>query len=167
MAKFVKNSALEEFELMLSKLSQNTTDIAKTSVYEGAKIATDAIREEIQNLPTYPDEPVYTIHKKSGKTLKGVNAEQKKGLLTGLGISQMGNEQGTIDVKIGFVGYNSVKTKEFPKGQPNPLIARSIIRGTSIRKKNDFISKAMKKTSDLINEKMAEVIEQKIDEITE
>lgn len=123
----------------------------------------DAIREEIENIPEVEDNQ----HGTPDSLLYGITKEQKQGLLDGLGIAEMWDDFGKISTKIGIAGYNSIITAKYKKGQPNPLIARSIISGTSFRKKYDFISKAIKKASEKAEEKMAEVIEQKIDEITE
>ncbi len=163
MAKFDLTRGFVAYELMLSQLSASTKDIAKEAVFEGAKIMADAIREEIENIPEVENNQ----HGTPDSLLYGITKEQKQGLLDGLGIAEMWDDFGKISTKIGIAGYNSIITAKHKKGQPNPLIARSIISGTSFRKKYDFVSKAIKKASEKAEEKMAEVIEQKIDEITE
>ena len=35
-------------------------------------------------------------------------------------------------------------TRKYPHGQPNALIARAVISGTSFRKKNNFVGRAVK-----------------------
>lgn len=163
MAKFQLSPNFEEYEKMLSRLQSERTEIAKAAVFEGTQIMADAIREEIESIPQVKNNQ----HGSPNSLLYGITKEQKQGLLEGLGVAKMWSDFGKISTQIGIVGYNSLKTKKYPKGQPNAMIARSIISGTSFRKKYDFVSKAIKKASPKAEEKMAEVIEQKIDEITE
>ena len=56
----------------------------------------------------------------------------------------MKNVNGYIHTKFGFAGYNSLKSKKYPKGHPNVMIARAVEKGTSFRRKNPFINKATK-----------------------
>lgn len=35
------------------------------------------------------------------------------------------------NVKIGFDGYNNIRSKRWPQGQPNQMVARAIESGTS------------------------------------
>ena len=47
---------------------------------------------------------------------------------------------------MGFDGYNEVKTRKYPNGQPNALMARSIESGSSARDKYPFIRPAVQAT---------------------
>ena len=69
--------------------------------------------------------------------------KEKQGLLDGFGVSPMQDDGGYINVKLGFDGYNGVKTKKYPKGQPNALIARVTESGSSYREKTPFIRPAV------------------------
>ena len=55
----------------------------------------------------------------------------------------MRDDNGFINVKLGFDGYNATRTKKYPRGQPNVLIARSVNSGTTFRKKTKFVDKAV------------------------
>ena len=55
----------------------------------------------------------------------------------------MQNDQGYVNVKLGFDGYNSVKTKKYPNGQPNALIASVTESGSPYREKTGFIRKSV------------------------
>ena len=55
----------------------------------------------------------------------------------------MQNDSGYRHVKIGFDGYNDVKTRKYPKGQPNAMIARVTESGSSYREKTPFIRTAV------------------------
>lgn len=116
----------------LDKLTLGAEPQIKQAVYVGGGIVADAIREAIKGLAKregkFKDPPV-----------TGVTNSQREGLLEGLGISRMQNDSGYINVHIGFDGYNSTVTDNWPRGVPNVLVARSLESGTSWLKKSPFI----------------------------
>lgn len=67
-----------------------------------------------------------------------------------------------LNVKLGFDGYNGMKTKKYPKGQPNVLLARSIESGSSIAKKRPFVAPAVRKTKKAAEETMAKITMKKV-----
>ena len=135
MAKLYINPGIDTYIADLTKLFNDSEEICKRSAYEGARIVADKCRAGIEGLP------VRSYSKRSGM-VSGVTASQKEGLLAGLGIAHFRNDGGFINVKIGMDGYNSTKTKQFPNGQPNALIIRSLESGTSFRARNPVITKA-------------------------
>lgn len=138
MAKFRVGSDIGEYIDNLEKLSTASKDMIGEAIYAGAKIVTDRIRADLGKVPVENSTEVA----KAGRMMVGLTAAQKGGLLKGLGISKMQLRDGTYDVKVGFDGYNTTYTKQWPKGQPNAMIARSMEVGTSFREKNPVISKA-------------------------
>ena len=68
-------------------------------------------------------------------------------------------------VKLGFDGYNKQRTKKYPKGQPNSVIARSINSGSTWRKKNPFIDRATRSSKAACEDKMAQIIESEIKKV--
>ena len=138
-----KFEGLEEYMAKLDALSQSTDEIVGKALYQGAKVLADAVSKEIDGIPTY--------HKTKGPKkipATGLTEEQKKGLKEGLGIADFWRDSTGTYTKIGIKGYNSVKTKKYPKGQPNPLIARSIKKGTSYLLKHDFVARALASSKD-------------------
>lgn len=134
MAKF-EIVGVSEYIHQLDKLRLVTKDaiIGKT-VYAGAEVMADAVREAISALP----------EGREGEAILGtVTPAQKRGLLDGFGISPMDDDDGYVNVKLGFAGYNSVKTRKYPKGQPNAMIARAVNSGTTFREKTRFIDKTV------------------------
>ena len=132
--------------------------IAEKAVCAGAAIVADAVRANIDALPAVKDEwggIAYNNHWSAPLT-----ETAKKGLQDGFGISPMGNEDGMLNVKLGFDGYNGMKTKKYPKGQPNVLLARSIESGSSIAKKRPFVAPAVRKTKKAAEETMAKIIDE-------
>ena len=148
---------LNDYELMISKLSKGVDDIAGKAIYAGAGIVADAIKENIKALP---------IVRGYGTTENplpgGVTAPQKAGLIDGMGISPMQDDGGYLNVKIGFDGYNATKTDKYPQGQPNQLVARGVESGTSWKQKKPFIRPAINASRKRAEAKMAEVLDAEI-----
>lgn len=151
---------LEEYERMLSKLgsSETTRAVCGATIYAGADVVADAIRQGIDALPVAPP------HKRgtASNPLVGVTSEQKKGLQESFGITPMGWEDGYYNVKLGFDGYNKVKTKKYPNGQPNSMIARSVNSGTSFRQKIPFVDKATRSAKKTAEKTMAEKFDEQL-----
>lgn len=152
---------LNDYELMISKLSKGVDDIAGKAIYAGAGIVADAIKENIKALP---------IVRGYGTTENplpgGVTAPQKAGLIDGMGISPMQNDAGYLNVKIGFDGYNATKTEKYPQGQPNQLVARGVESGTSWKQKKPFIRPAINASKSRAEAEMARILDQEIEKIT-
>lgn len=123
---------LDEFASDIYALDINAERVLKRGVYAGMNVVVKAVAKEIDALPI--DE----------KQEHGIKKMQKQGLQHGLGIAKIEEKDGVVDTKTGFAGYNLIKTKKYPNGQPNAMIARAVVSGTSFREKNDFIGRAMK-----------------------
>lgn len=149
---------LRDYELRLSKLSQNVPKVAGAAIYEGANIMTDEIKRGIENLPV-----VSGYGTEADPLPGGVTATQKRGLLDGLGIAKMQDDGGYLNVKIGFDGYNRTKTDRYPNGQPNQLVARGVESGTSWKQPHPFVKPAIARARKQVEEKMAEVLDREIE----
>lgn len=147
-------TGLESYLKQLEKLEQNTTDIAKQAVYEGAKVTADAIRSGIEGLRTDGPSAYETKRREN----------QKKGLQESFGLSPMENDQGFLHVRAGFDGYNSVRTPKYPNGQPNVMVARIFNSGTSFSSKQQFFDNAIRLTRNKAKKIMKETIEGAIEE---
>lgn len=150
----LKFEGLEEYERQLLKLPGITDKVIGKSVYEGAKIVADAVKASIADIP------VDNRRVKDGEMLHGISQAQKNGLEAGFGVSRMRDENGYFNVKLGFDGYNDVKTKTFPNGQPNGMIARSINSGTSFRQKYPFVDNAVRNTKDAAEQAMIKTFDE-------
>lgn len=120
---------LDKYISDLQAISNMTDDEIGKCIFPAAQIVADAARSGIESIPV-------------GKNpIKGeITAEQKAGLLEGLGIASMQVKGTELNVKLGMDGYNS-------KGQPNSMILRSIEAGTSWgRPANPVVKKAVQKT---------------------
>jgi len=153
----------DELELQLSKLGKMTTEIAKDVVMAGAQPVADEIRKGLESLPV--DE------------LKQLRADEKfnvspygelKDLADSLGIAPPDiDHAGNVNTKVGFHGYGSYPTKKYPKGLPNKLLARAIESGSSVRKKNPFIRKAVNRSKKKSLEEMQKKFDEEIELIIE
>lgn len=140
MAKWIVGKGLDSYISYLQKIDAVTDEAIGEAVYEMAKVVADSVRSGIQALPTVSNRANIATYKKGYSRLSD---EEKQGLLDGFGVSPMQDDGGYINVKIGFDGYNSVKTKKYPQGQPNALIARVTESGSSYREKTPFIRPAV------------------------
>lgn len=150
---------MSDYIAYLQRIGVETDEIINVGIYAMAEVVTDKIRENLNALPTVTNAANIATYRKGYSRLSDV---EKEGLLDGLGISPMQDDNGYKNVKVGFDGYNSVKTKEYPKGQPNVLIARITESGSSYREKSPFIRSALRQTQNEALKKGQEAIEKKL-----
>ena len=86
-------------------------------------------------------------------------------MLKGLGISRHENAFNKYNVKVGFNGYNKVVTKQFPKGQPNVLVARGVESGSSMTIKTPFIRPAVNRVKREAELAMKEAAEEEFERL--
>lgn len=139
MAKFT-SKGINEYVAYLQKVGQSTDEAVEKAVYAMADVVANKVRSNIQALPTVSNEANVATYRQGYSRL---SEAEKQGLLDGFGISRMQDENGFRNVKLGFDGYNSVKTKKYPKGQPNVLIARVTESGSRYRVKSPFVRTAV------------------------
>lgn len=144
-----KTIGIDDYIEGITKISTQIDPIAGKVIYEGAKVLADAIRTEINAIPNKSGSPPFT----------GLLESQKKGLQDGLGIANAETKDGFRNVKIGFNGYNELKTKKYPNGEPNALIARSLAKGTSWQKRNNFVQKACNKAKSKVESTMKDTFD--------
>jgi len=151
----VKVEGMEEFLDLLVATEKETERIIAKSIYPGAKIVADTCKVFMeQHIVT---EEYHSRHRQHHFP----SPLQLKGLIDSMGIAKMKRKEGGVfDVKLGFDGYNEVKTKKYPKGQPNAMIARSINGGTSYMQKQPFMDMTVR----VSKAKAEAAIEQKFNE---
>ena len=152
MAKLKVGKGVDEYLKKLDTLVQLSESMIMQAVYPGAGLVADAVKAEIKSLPVQNQ---YVEGMKNG-----ITQWQKAGLIEGLGIATHRNDNGYVNVKIGEDGYNSVIGKKYPKGQPNALIARAVESGTSFRKPNPFISRAVNRTKAKAEQTMSDKLDE-------
>ena len=127
---------VDDYISQLKKLYDDTGRIEGRAIYEGASTVIKYIRQGIDGLST--DNRFGTSQEPSD----GPNTYEKQGLQMSLGISEARHDGSFYNVKIGFDGYDNMKTKKWPNGRPHSMIARSIESGTSFMRKQPFMRKA-------------------------
>ena len=153
----------EEYALKLSKLGKNSEAVAGKAIYEAAGIVADAVKVNLKALPAVNDVEnikAYRAGRKSQLSIK-----QKEGLVQAFGITKISNDKGYYNVKLGFDGYNGIKTKKYPKGQPNQLVARVVESGSTYMDKTPFVRPALNASRAEALQKMQEVIDQEMNKI--
>ena len=152
----------DEYALKLSRLAGKSDGVAKRAIYKGAEIVTDAIKQNLENIPT---EKARWLQ--PGEQFDGLTENQKKALANGFGLTKMEqDESGNWNTKAGFEGYvNSRPTKNYPKGLPIPMLARALERGTSVRRKHPFNRPAVAASKKAAEEAMNRSINEDIEKI--
>lgn len=159
-------SGLDGYMDKLSALEKSTDDIVETTVKAGAKVSADAMRAEIESLPTsdHDGRPWFGTPK---HLARGPSEAQKQGLLESLGITPVSDDgKGLINAKVGFDGYNGVRSEQWPDGEPNLLIARAVNSGTSFMEANPFAKAAYSKSSGKARREMKKTAEEEIKKVT-
>lgn len=148
MAKLTVGNGLNEYIRKLEKIA-DTSQYLGRAVYQGAAVVNKAVESALQELPT--DDRYASFYEKR----QGIRSVEKQGLIQSYGIAKMQNDNGYLNVKLGFDGYNK-------RGKANAMIARSLISGTSFMQKNDFIGKAVSKSKAAAEEAMKIEIDRSI-----
>lgn len=127
---------LDGYLAKMSALEKATDTIVGAVIYEGAEIVADEVRDGLKHLPVaeHDGKPWFGT---PGHLARGPSREQKQGLLESFGITSIDTDsKGFTNVHIGFDGYNSVKSVQWPQGQPNQMVARAVESGTSFMEAN-------------------------------
>lgn len=159
MARFKVSPKLEEYNRKLYELGAQAQSYIEDAVKKGANPVADAVRSNLNN--TTVDDG----YKKPGETRNGLRTIQKAGLQASLGIAPIRNDNGFVNVKVGFDGYNGMHTKKYPGGQPNSMIARSIEGGTSIMTAHPFVAPAVRSSRKQAEKTMEQEIDKAIKNI--
>lgn len=160
----IRFDGLKEYELRLSRLQAGATPIMEKAVYAGAKIVADEIRKNLEALPAVDDKAgiIRWQQQKPGPLTKTA----KRGLLDSLGISPIQQERNfSVNVKIGFDGYNELKTQAYPNGQPNVLVARGAESGSSSTVKTPFVRPAVAASKKEAEKEMSKVLDREMKKI--
>lgn len=140
MAKWIVGKGLDNYIAYLQSINAVTDEMIGEAVYDMAKVVADKVRANIEALPAVSNEANIATYREGYSRL---SEPEKQGLMDGFGVSPLQDDSGYRNVKLGFDGYNSVKTKKYPQGQPNALIARVTESGSSYREKTPFIRPAV------------------------
>lgn len=135
MANFVFDGIDHYIESLEKIGGKGATGVIKYAVYPGAGIFADAVKAEI-----------LAHHSDSGDMAES------------MGLSTMRNENGFINTRLNFAGYDS-------KGTPNALKAAVLESGTSKKKGTHFLSKTVKRVQASVEKAMEAAFDEKIKQI--
>ena len=154
MAKF-KFIGADLYVKSLEKLGKNTKPIVTKAIKAGAGVIADQVRENILNIP------LQNGRAKKGEKKRGISNVEKIDLLKSFGISPVQRStDGFYNAKLGFDGNSSIKTKAFPDGKPNAMIARSVESGTSWMAPHPVFRNALRAKKEEAIQKMSDVIDE-------
>lgn len=153
----MKFKGLDKFIEQIERLEADTSPIFAKTLYNGAEVMADAIKSSINGI--VPDDTPYNPN----RTKTGPTSVQIEGLAQSFGISPMRTTKDEMNVKLGFDGYNSIRSTRWPKGQPNAMVARSVESGTSWMTKQPFIARTQKAMRQAVEEKMKITLEKEIE----
>lgn len=126
MAKWNIGDGMDEYLKVLDKLNVDAELLIKRSVYKGAGVVAGIFESAIDAIPS---------------TL--VSDVQRQGLHDGLGLAKMRNDNGYINTKIGFAGYNDDPRQWQSSWKANSFVARRVCAGTVHQPAYDFVRKAV------------------------
>lgn len=153
-----KVEGMDDFIDLCIKTDRTLTSVIGKSIYPAGKHMGNAIKKSILDIEV-DDGSHHTPH----QLKKGPSSKQYKGLIESFGIAKMHAGNNGYNVKCGFDGYNEIKTKKYPKGQPNAMIARSVNKGTSFMVAQPFmdntVSRETVKTIEIIRENFEKQME--------
>ena len=129
---------LDEFITRISDLENHTDGLFRRCAYEGAKVIADEIKKGLNNLRV-----VEARWGTSKHPLQGVTEKQKADLIKSMGVSRIQTANGVTTVSVGFHGYGSEPTKQYPKGIPNRLLIQEVESGTSFMRKQPVVRSAI------------------------
>lgn len=158
MAKF-QFEGVDDLIAQYKALDKDMEKVIGAAIYKGAGVVMKAVKDGVESIQT--DNRYGTPN----NLISGPSTLQKLGLQHSLGIAKMRNDGGFWNVKIGFDGYNNVKTKTWPNGQPNVLVARSVESGTSWMSKQPFMRKAEQSAKGPCEKAMSQVVDEEISKI--
>ena len=154
---------ISAYTKMLGELDRLSPDVCKAAVFAGAGIVADEVKKSIDGLKRVSDNEALAAFQKGEATY--ISVSQKNGLREGFGISPIHVKNGYVDARVGFDGYNDIKTKRWPNGQPNIMVAASCERGSSAILKQPFVRPAVNRVRDKAIEAMDEAANKKVKEI--
>ena len=155
---------MSEYIAYLQSIANVTDEAIGAGVYAMAEDVADKVRDNIQALPTVSNEANIATYRQGYSRLSDL---EKQGLLEGFGVTPMQDDGGYKNVKLGFDGYNSIKTKKYPQGQPNVLIARVTESGSSYRQKTPFMRTAVNASRKEALEKGREAVDRVLGDISD
>lgn len=150
MAKWDFGKGMDEYLSQLNKLETDATPMIKQAVWEGGRVAAEAFESAISGIPS-------TV----------ISETQRAGLQEGLGLAKMKNDNGYINTKVGFNGYNNdTRYKNSSSSwRANSFVARRVCAGTSGVPAYNFATKATNSCKSACEAAMKSKLDEEIQKI--
>lgn len=162
----IDSTGLDALISKFEKIDSTMPDIMDKAMYDAAGQVADKVKQGLQGLPIEEDDSGNAPHLEDGQKFTGVTARQKADLVNGLGIAHFRKSDGSVETSVGFSGRGSTKSKKYPGGLPNAALMRAVESGTSLRRKNPVVRKALnqvkKQAQETIKNKVIEGIKEEI-----
>lgn len=160
----LKWTGFDEYIKFLEAIGVNSERVAASALGQGARVTADEVRKRIEAIPAVSDAENKRAFHDDGVKYR-MSVAQKAGLLHGLGIARFNRTASDVNTSIGFDGYNDVKTKKYPNGQPNQLVARIYERGTEYSEKQPFVRQAKNASKKKAEAAMIEAVDRYIESV--
>lgn len=153
----IKLKGFDEYVRKLEHLESYAYEYVGKAIYGGAEMMANSVKNALWHLPV--------DNRGRVDMRRSISYTQKMGLIESFGIAKLREDGSFYNVKLGFDGYNEVKTHTYPNGQPNVMIARALESGTSFMPKNPVISKTVKRKEKDVVDKMENIINKEIEKL--
>lgn len=152
----IKTTGIEETVKELENLGKNSDEVMESVVKAGIDEVTDTMRAKINALKT--SEEKTAKNKKRYPTKKEV-----QGLKDSLGFAPVKWKDTKANSKAGFDGYNGVKTKKYPNGHANQMMANTINKGNSFMYAQPFINQTKRESENKAIKAMQKRLDEEIE----
>ena len=146
----IKFKGIDEYLRRLEALTMATDKFIGEAVYKGADVVADATKSALNTMPV--------DNRRKVSERRGILEVQRQGLVNSFGVAPLRDDNGFINVKTGFDGFNKI-------GQANVRVARQLESGTSYMPKNRVISRATNRSKKACEEAMKKSLEGNIQKL--
>ena len=153
-------TGMDELLRKMDQLGEKGRDCASLALYEGARVAADAVGSAVQGIATEPFK-----YAKGGQ--KRMPSPEEKAVLTGArhGVSKFRKSLTKVDTSVGYQnsGYGTINGKTVPV----PMIANAINSGTSFMRKQPFVRKAFSQTKGAAEAAIENKLREELEKLSE
>lgn len=133
----IKFDGFDKYLKLLDGIDKNRNAIIKPAVYEGAAVVVEEVKKNLRRV---------------------VGPDSTGDLERSMGLSEMQDDWGFVNTKLGFDGYDR-------RGNPNIVKARALESGTSKQPKRPFIRPAVNAVKERAVSVMSDVVDEQIQKI--
>ena len=160
----IEYDELVDLAHQLWAVGKDADRIAARALYKGAGKAADGLRAATNGLTVVSDR--HRMGDYRAKRPGYLSVTQKAGLLEGLGITSFKFSSDSVSTNVGFGGMNGLRTRKWPGGQPNRMIAAAVNHGdSSAMIRQPFITSTAEVYAEDIKEAMVEEAKAEIEKI--